>query len=99
MAKGANGSGMIWALRIGGIIAARRRFEAIIEFLADACHAGAVAPQIDPAFAQNGQHAQIVNAVQLVGMIMGDQHAVQARDFRIQQLLAHVGRGVDQSNT
>ena len=42
------------------------------------------------------QRAQIVDAVQLVGMVMGHQHAVQMRDARVDQLLAHVRRGVDQ---
>ncbi len=42
------------------------------------------------------QGAQIVDAVQLVGMFMGDEDAVQMGGARSDQLLAHVRRGVDQ---
>ncbi len=34
--------------------------------------------------------------MRLVGMVMGDQDPIQPADTRGQQLLAHVGRGVDQ---
>ena len=40
--------------------------------------------------------AQIVNAMGVIGMRMGEHHAIQRANPGIQKLLAHVGRGVDQ---
>ncbi|OIQ73337.1 hypothetical protein GALL_450290 [mine drainage metagenome] len=40
--------------------------------------------------------AQIVDAMHMVGVGMGVNHCVQFADARVKQLVAHVGRGVDQ---
>ena len=57
---------------------------------------GVVGIHLDALFHDEGQRAQIVDAVGLVGMGMRHQHAVEWRHARGQQLLAHIGRGVDQ---
>ena len=41
--------------------------------------------------------AQIVDAMGVVGMLMGDQHAVEPIDLRLEQLLAQIRRAVDQN--
>jgi len=43
------------------------------------------------------QRPQIVDAVGVVGMLVGEQHAVEPVDLRLEQLLAAVGRAVDQN--
>ena len=40
--------------------------------------------------------AQIVDAVGLVGVLVGQEHGVEVIDIGVDQLLAQVGRGVDQ---
>ena len=47
-----------------------------------------------PALVQH-HRAQVVDAVGLVGMLVGQKHRVDVIDFCIDQLLAQVGRGVD----
>ena len=42
------------------------------------------------------QRAQIVDAVDVVGVLMGEQHAVEPVDIGVEKLLAQVGRSVDQ---
>ena len=39
---------------------------------------------------------EIVDAVGLVGMLVGEEHRVDMIDLGVDQLLAQVGRGVDQ---
>ena len=46
---------------------------------------------------QLADHPQIVDAMQMVGMRMGQQDGIQPRDTGVQQLLAQIGRGVDQN--
>jgi carbon-monoxide dehydrogenase small subunit len=41
-------------------------------------------------------YQQIVDAVQMIGMTVGEQHAIQATDTCRQQLFAQIGRGIDQ---
>ncbi len=53
--------------------------------------------QIDrnaPALMQHDR-AQIVDAVGLVGMLMGEKHRIDVIDLGVDQLLAQIGRGVD----
>src|SRR3569833_1930411 len=78
------------------IIAAGRGLKAIGELLAHALQSGAIAPQIELARHVRGDDSQIIHAVKLIGMIVGDQHAIQPADPRRQKLLAHVGRGIHQ---
>src|SRR5688572_1688691 len=40
--------------------------------------------------------SQVIDAVAVVGMIMGDDHPFQVRDVRRQQLLPHIGTAIDQ---
>src|SRR5262249_48677873 len=46
--------------------------------------------------AQLAGHAQIVDAVQMIGMRVGQQHRVDPRGAGIEHLLAQIGRHVDQ---
>ena len=43
-----------------------------------------------------GHHAQIIDAVGVVGMVVGVEHAVEPADAGIEQLLAEIRRAVDQ---
>ena len=52
---------------------------------------------LDAAALVDEERAQIVDAVGMVGMLMRDQHAVEPVDFGIEQLLAKIGRAVDQN--
>ena len=77
------------------IIAARRRHEAIGKPQQDVL--GGRLVQIDrnaPALMQH-HRTQIVDAVGLVGMLMGQEHRVDVIDIGVDQLLAQIGRGVD----
>ena len=42
-------------------------------------------------------HAQIVDAVHMVGVAVGVNHAIEVADAFAQKLLAQIGRGVDQN--
>ncbi len=54
-----------------------------------------IGPRLDQALAQHiGPY--IVDAVTLVGVLVGPEHRVDALDLGVEELLANVGRGVDQ---
>ena len=40
--------------------------------------------------------AEVVDAVGLVGVLMGEEHRVEMVDIGVDQLLAQIGRGIDQ---
>ncbi len=80
----------------GRIFGAARRFKTIGELARQMGQGGFVGIHIDAFSHQKCQRAQIVDAIGLVGMGMGHQHSVEAGHARGQQLLAHIGRGVDQ---
>src|SRR5690606_28192650 len=50
-----------------------------------------------PAIVQR-QHAQVINAMRMVGMLMGKEHGVDPIDIGVEQLLAHIRSGVDQDS-
>ena len=77
------------------IVAAGRLHEAIAEARHHSGEAGRVAVDVDAAAHVHRHHAQIVEAVQLVGMVVRDEHGIERGDARVDELLAHVGRGVD----
>ena len=79
------------------IVAARRRHEAIGKPVHDILRGRLV--QIDrnaPALVQH-HRAEIVDAVGLVGVLVGQEHRVDMIDPGVDQLLAQIGRGVDQT--
>ena len=45
---------------------------------------------------QLADHAKIIDAVQMIGMRMRQQHRVEPADPGIEQLLPQIGRGIDQ---
>src|SRR5262249_29944653 len=77
------------------IVAALRRDEAVGEPRHDVL--GGRLVEIDGNSTALMQHhrPQIVDAMGLIGVLMGEIHGVDVIDVRIDQLLAQVGRGVD----
>ena len=73
------------------IFAAGRRHEAIAETGVHGARGGLVEIDVDAAALVHEQRAQIVDAVGVVGMLMGDQHAVEPIDLGLEQLLAQSG--------
>jgi hypothetical protein len=74
----------------------RRSLEHIAEAAANSplgCH---VHPGGQAGAAVEHDHAQIVDAMHMVGMVMGEDHRVQNADTGADQLLAHIGPGIDQ---
>ena len=51
--------------------------------------------EVDLAPVLDEQRPQIVDAVGVVGVLVGDQHAVEPLDTGIEQLLAQIGRTID----
>ena len=77
------------------IFAICRHVEAIGEALPELLSGQLVVIHGDPAPPVIGHHAQIIDAVGMVGMVMGEEHAVEPPDAHVEQLLAEVRRGVD----
>ena len=78
------------------VVAARRRVEAIGEARAEQLAGGRVEIDVDAATPVERHQAQIVDAVHVIGMVVGVEHAIDPTDAGVEQLLAEVGRGVDQ---
>ena len=78
------------------IIASRRLREAIGEADVDRLRGRFVHIDVDAAALVHKQRAQIVDAVGVIGMLVGEQYAIEPVDLRLEQLLAAVGRAVDQ---
>src|SRR5262245_28364875 len=78
------------------VLAARRRLEAIIEARAHRLRGGLVQIDVDPPPPVEEEPAQVVDAVGMIGVLVGEEHGVQPVDLGVEQLLAQVGRGVDQ---
>ena len=58
---------------------------------------GSIGIDRNPALAHEHQAAQIVDAVRMVGVGVRVEHAVNVLDASRQQLLARVGRGIDEN--
>ena len=80
-----------------GIFTAGRCFEAVVEALKEHLQGRAVGIGLDPAVPVIGDDAKIIDAVRVVGMIVGVEHAVEQADARVEQLVAAVRRGVDEN--
>src|ERR1700722_2389935 len=77
------------------VVAARRRDETVGKPQQDVL--GGRPVQVDrnaPALVQHDR-TQVIDAMGLVGMLMGQEHRVDVIDLGVDQLLAQVGRGVD----
>ncbi len=79
------------------IFAARRRAETIAEPVQKDFRGRLCGIDIEPAALVHEQRPQIVDSVGVVGVFVGDQHAVEPWHVGVEQLLAKVGRGVDQN--
>jgi len=55
-----------------------------------------VAIDVDAPAAMQEQAAQIVNAVRMVGMFVGVEHAIEPIDIGVDELLAQIRPGIDQ---
>jgi hypothetical protein len=80
----------------GRIFASLRCLEAIGEALAQEFACRLVEIDVDAAARVIRDHAQIIDAVTMVGVLVGVEHAVEQPDAGIDQLLAEVGRRIDQ---
>ena len=78
------------------IFAICRHIEAIGEALPELLSGQLVVIHGNPPPPVIGHHAQIIDAVGMVGMVMGEKHAVEPADAHVQQLLAEVRRAVDE---
>ena len=78
------------------ILAAGRRHEAIAEAQLEHPPGRLVAVDVDAPPLGEEQAAQVVDAVGVVGMLMGIEHAVDPVDAGVEELLAQVRRGVDE---
>src|SRR4051812_19197763 len=78
------------------VFAAGRRLEAIPEPSAHRLRGRLIKIDVDPPAPGDEQAAQIVDAVGGVGVLVGEQHRVEPVHLGIEQLLAQVGRGIDQ---
>src|SRR6185437_7330415 len=79
----------------GRIVAARRRGEAIAECLANALAGLAGEIDLDTSAVVERQHAEIVDAMRVVGVFVRVKHRLDAVDPGVEQLLAQVAPGVD----
>ncbi len=96
IANSAKGSGMTWLVQDRRIVAARRRVEAIAEALQDTFERARFAVHIDaPAHGMEyGRRSSMPCSWSAWSWVM--MHAVEPRHARAEQLLAQVGRGVDE---
>ncbi len=78
------------------VVAAGRRIEAIGEARAEQLAGGRVEIHIDAATPIERHLAQIVDAVRMIGVVVGIEHAIDPTCARVKQLLAKVRRGIDQ---
>src|SRR5258706_14039059 len=75
-----------------------RRLETIIEAATEKLKRARVRPNVDAATLRVRENAQIVDAVSVVGMIVGVDHAIDALDPSAQKLLAQVGGSIHQDD-
>ena len=78
------------------IVAAWWRHEAIAEAGVHGARRRLVHVDVDAAALADENRAQIVHAVGMVGVLVGDEHAVEPGHLGLKQLLAQVRRTVDQ---
>src|SRR5262245_9305054 len=78
------------------VLAARCRLEAVVEARAHRLRGGLIQIDVDPPPAVQEEPAQVVDAMGTVGVLVGEEHPVQPVDLGVEQLLAQVGRGIDQ---
>src|SRR5262249_8992972 len=57
---------------------------------------GFVQVDVDPPPAADEEAAQVVNAMGVVGVLMGEEYRVKPVHLGVEKLLAQIGRGVDQ---
>ena len=77
------------------VFAICRHVEAIGEALPELLSGQLVVIHGDAAAHVKGDHTEIIDAVGVVGMVMGEEHAVEPPHADVEQLLAEIWRGVD----
>ncbi len=80
------------------IIAAGRRDEAVAEGFIEAFSACGAEVDVDAATVVEGQYSEVVDAVGVVGVLVGVEHGVDTIDLGVEQLLAEIDAGVDQDS-
>ena len=60
------------------------------------CDVGVVEVDVDLAAPVQKERAEVIDAVSMVGMLVGVEDAVEPIDLGVEELLAQVGRRVDQ---
>jgi hypothetical protein len=80
----------------GRIFAAWGLNETIGKSAAYAFECGCVGPHIHALPHVDGDHPEIVEPVQLISVIVRDENRIERRDTGIEELLAHVGRCIDE---
>ena len=73
-----------------------RGLEDIAKALAHGALGRLVHPGGQAGAAVEDHHAQIVDAMHMVGMVMGEDHRIQKSNADADQLLAHIRSGIDQ---
>ena len=73
------------------VFAICRHVEAIGEALPELLSGKFVVIHGNPPPPVIGDHAQIIDAVSVIGMVMGEEHPVEPADANVEQLLAEVG--------
>ena len=78
------------------IFAAGRRHEAVAELMEHDAGRGLIQVEIEALPAMNVKRAQIIDPVGVVGVRVGEEDAVEPIDIGVEQLLAQIGRRVDE---
>ena len=79
------------------VLAARGRLEAIAKAGVQCLGCGLVQVDVDRSSPRDKQPAQVVDAVGMIGMLMGEEHRVEPIDLGVEKLLAQVRRSIDQN--
>src|SRR2546423_15021660 len=79
-----------------GIVAARRRGEAVGKTLHDVARGRLTQIKRNAPALMYRDGSEIVDAVGLIGVLMSQKHRVEMIDIGVDQLLAQIRRGVDQ---
>ncbi len=74
---------------------ARRLLKAISKAQPDMGGSAVIEIHRNAALAVHHQRTQIVDAMGLVGVLMGEKHRIDMIDIGVEQLLAQIGRGID----
>jgi hypothetical protein len=81
----------------GRIFAAGRGAETVAEARMQGAAGSLIEVDIEPPPVLDEERAQVVDAVGMVGMGMGEEHGIEPVDLRVDELLAQIRRSIDQN--